>query len=133
MPSHLVANTGVITETHFLIGGKRIVFVGKIALVVVIAAMYDHQAGGTSFNPFGMSQDQIRQRATKQASSMRWQKERLVTLEVQIEPLGERVTVRLLHDNVSGEPALSINELFKDTTAFIDATLKALEAKLQGQ
>jgi hypothetical protein len=59
-------------------------------------------------------------------------KERIVTLEVQVEPLGERVTVRLLYDNVSGEPALSINEFFKDTTAYIDATLKALEAKLQG-
>lgn len=39
MPSHLVANTGVITETHFLNGGKRIVFVGKIVLIVVIAAI----------------------------------------------------------------------------------------------
>jgi curved DNA-binding protein CbpA len=76
---------------------KKIVFVGKIVLVVVIAAMwigrstnsshksytrqleanawreraiYDHQTGGTSFSPFGMSQGQIRQRSTEQARSM---------------------------------------------------------------
>jgi hypothetical protein len=59
-------------------------------------------------------------------------KERVLTLEVQLEPIGERASVRLTYENVSGEPALSINELCKDTTTYLEARLKALEAQIQG-
>jgi hypothetical protein len=65
------------------------------------------------------------------AEQMR-KKERVLTLEVQLEPIGERASVRLTYENVSGEPALSINELCKDTTTYLEARLKALEAQIQG-
>jgi phosphate/sulfate permease len=59
-------------------------------------------------------------------------KERVLTLEVQLEPIGDRASVRLTYENVSGEPAQSINELCKDTTTYIETRLKALEAQIQG-
>lgn len=60
-------------------------------------------------------------------------KERLLTLEIQLDPIGDRAGVRLTYTNVSGEPAITINDLCKETTTYLEARLKALEAQIQGR